>query len=134
MNISGIRPNERIYSYNATRLNELKSQQIAATRKEKSLREEENVKPVFMEEYQQNLHQTYDSYDYAQEYRPNESYDLKGIDTDINKLDVEKAISDMDMDKVLQQYQYFVGDEARKQLQQQNATEMALRSGENFIL
>jgi len=32
-----------------------------------------------------------------------------GKDSDIHALDMEKAISDMKKDKVLQQYQYFVG-------------------------
>ena len=32
-----------------------------------------------------------------------------GQDSDIHSLDVEKAISDMRKDQVLQQYQYFVG-------------------------
>ena len=59
--------------------------------------------------------------------------EFEGIDMDINKLDVEKALSDMDKDKVLQQYQYFVGTEMGK-LQQQNQEGMAFRSGENFIL
>ena len=32
-----------------------------------------------------------------------------GRDSDIHSLDVEKAISDMRKDQILQQYQYFVG-------------------------
>ena len=32
-----------------------------------------------------------------------------GRDRDIHSLDVEKAISDMRKDQILQQYQYFVG-------------------------
>ena len=39
-----------------------------------------------------------------------------GGDSDIRSLDVEKAISDMRKDQILQQYQYFVGD-SRKLLQ-----------------
>ena len=34
---------------------------------------------------------------------------LKGADSDISTLDVAKAVSDLDKDKVLQQYQHFVG-------------------------
>lgn len=33
-----------------------------------------------------------------------------GRDSDIHSLDVEKAISDMRKDQILQQYQYFVGN------------------------
>lgn len=38
-----------------------------------------------------------------------ESFGYIGRDSDIRSLDVEKAIDDMKKDKVLQQYQYFVG-------------------------
>ena len=35
---------------------------------------------------------------------------MKGIDSDIETLDMEKAVSDMQKDQALMQYQYFVGD------------------------
>lgn len=38
-----------------------------------------------------------------------EGFGYIGRDSDIHSLDVEKAIDDMKKDKVLQQYQYFVG-------------------------
>lgn len=37
-------------------------------------------------------------------------FEMKGQDSDINSLDIEKAVSDMQKDQVLMQYQYFVGD------------------------
>lgn len=42
-------------------------------------------------------------------FNKQEGFDYIGQDRDIRALDVEKAISDMKKDKVLQQYQYFVG-------------------------
>ncbi len=45
-------------------------------------------------------------------YQPDASYELKGVDSDLSKLDVEKALSDLKKDQVLQQYQFFVGDDA----------------------
>ena len=48
--------------------------------------------------------------EYAKQYQPDAEYDLKGIASDITSLDVEKAISDMKKDQVLQQYQFFVGE------------------------
>ncbi len=51
--------------------------------------------------------------DFNAKYQPDASYDLKGVDSDISKLDVEKALSDLKKDQVLQkQYQFFVGDDA----------------------
>ena len=61
--------------------------------------------------------------DYANSYQPDAVYELKG---DIARLDVERAISDMRRDQVLEQYQFFVGtnpDEAQP-----------VRPDENFIL
>ncbi len=37
-------------------------------------------------------------------------FEMKGRDSDIEALDMEKAVSDMQKDEALQQYQYFVGD------------------------
>lgn len=37
-------------------------------------------------------------------------FEMKGRDSDINSLDIEKAVSDMQKDQALMQYQYFVGD------------------------
>lgn len=55
--------------------------------------------------------------DYANSYQPDAVYELKGVDSDIARLDVERAISDMRKDQVLEQYQFFVGtnpDEASR--------------------
>ena len=130
MNVSGVSPTAGIYSYNSIRLNELRNQQIMAS-KEAHMQQPEEPELKIDESVQ--LEQTYTSYDYAQEYRTGETYELKGEDSDINTLDVAKAVSDLDKDQILQQYQYFVG-EASYAAAKENAAEMPLRSGENFIL
>ncbi len=38
------------------------------------------------------------------------SFEMKGKDSDLSSLDMEKAVSDMQKDQALMQYQYFVGD------------------------
>lgn len=38
------------------------------------------------------------------------SFEMKGRDSDIASLDIKKAVSDMQKDKTLMQYQYFVGE------------------------
>ena len=129
MNVSGVSPSAGIYSYNSIRLNELRNQQIMAS-KEAHMQPEE---PELQIDESVQLEHTYTAYDYAQEYRAGETYELKGEDSDINKLDVAKAVSDLDKDQILQQYQYFVG-EASYAAAKENAAEMPLRSGENFIL
>lgn len=42
-------------------------------------------------------------------FNKQEDFDYIGQDSDIRSLDMEKAISDMKKDQILQQYQYFVG-------------------------
>ena len=37
-------------------------------------------------------------------------FEMKGRQSDIESLDIEKAVSDMQKDQALMQYQYFVGD------------------------
>ncbi len=78
--------------------------------------------------------QSFNSYDFAQLYRQDEIFALKGIDSDINSLDVEKAVGNLDKDQILQQYQYFVGDGALTSAKKGKAPEAMPRSGENFFL
>lgn len=50
-----------------------------------------------------------DVHDMSLSFNFNEDYAYLGKDSDIENLDMQKAISDMKKDQVLQQYQYFVG-------------------------
>ena len=52
--------------------------------------------------------QTFGSYDYASQYKPESEHQLKGADSDISKLDIEKAVNDMKKDTAIHRYQYFV--------------------------
>lgn len=108
MNISGIRPWQGTYNRItnsavqapaetevtadlATQARDGVSTDAAADRREAPARE-----------------QSFGAYDYAQQYNPKATYDLKGADAALDSLDVENAISDMQKDAVLKQYQYFV--------------------------
>lgn len=48
-------------------------------------------------------------HDMSLSFNVNEDYGYIGRDSEIESLDMQKAISDMKKDQVLQQYQYFVG-------------------------
>mgnify|MGYP000133499042 FL=1 len=80
------------------------------------------------------VEQNFDSYDFAQTYRPGETYELKGKDSDLESLDVQKAVSDLGKDQVLQQYQYFVGSSDAVTKKTNEAAQQNMRSGENFSL
>lgn len=130
MNISGIRPSLGFYSYNSIKIDELRNQQLAVTTQEQSPKQEESTG------YKDQLpvEQNFTSYDYAKSYQPDETYELKGAESDISKLDVEKTMSDLEKDKVLEQYQYFVGDQAHAIAIDMNTENRIPRSGENFVL
>ena len=126
MNISGIRPTESFYSYNSIKLSELRNQQIAAAKEASVVRVPKEADEMSVAE---NIPvQNYTSYDYAQRYNPDDIFELKGIDSDITNLDVQKAVSDLDKDQVLQQYQFFVGEE-----KDSYGVDFSFRLAENFL-
>ena len=129
MNISGIRPTAGFDSYNSIKINELRNQQLAVTTQEKVVKKESVI-----EQEETPVEQTFSSFDFAQTYKPDATYELKGEDSDVSGLDVEKTLSDLEKDKVLEQYQYFVGDRAQKVATDLNTENKMPRSGENFIL
>lgn len=130
MNISGIRPSLGFYSYNSIKIDELRNQQLAVTAQEQAPMQEESTG----HKDQLPVEQNFTSYDYAKSYQPDETYELKGAESDISKLDVEKTMSDLEKDKVLEQYQYFVGDQAHAIAIDMNTENRIPRSGENFVL
>lgn len=137
MNVSGIRPYEGFYQYNSIKLNELRNQQIAASAKaaeQVTGAEDTAQKPEEKQVISASVNQSYDSYDFAQQYRPDETFELKGMDSDIESLDAKKAVSDLEKDQVLQQYQYFVGDKAHVTIKENFKANVAARMGENFFL
>lgn len=111
MTISGIRPYAGFYEYNSIKANELRAEQIAATQEASSVEAEEVSTETQSVAIQTPApEQNFTAFDYAQNYRSDETYELKGKDSDLASLDMQKAISDLDKDQVLQQYQFFVGD------------------------
>lgn len=132
MNISGIRPSESFYSYNSIKINELRNSQIMQAKQAQQPQTDEQADDLGFDEAR--ARQSFLSLDYAGTYDPDASYELKGADSDINSLDVEKAVSDLEKDKMLQQYQYFVGSSDNIIASQQLHTIQADRETENFTL
>ena len=132
MNISGIRPYAGFYDYNSIKAEALRNQQIAEAQVALSSQQtKEPQNDVVAAPVEQN----FSSYDFAQTYRPGETYDLKGRDSDIESLDVQKAVSDLGKDQVIQQYQYFVGgNEDSVAKTSVDVAQQNMRSGENFSL
>lgn len=136
MNISGLRPYAGFYEYNSIKAAELRTQQIAAVQMSSAgdALSENQAQPSQTYAGEEKSKQNFGALDYAQQYQPDATYDLKGKDSDLESLDVQKAISDMEKDQVLQQYQYFV-ETADPAVKKTNDTPVASqRSGENFSL
>lgn len=107
MNISGIRPSEGFYSYNSIRVNELRNSQIMSSKQAvDDTASQQSIADDTADHEAARARQSFTSLDYAKTYDSNASYELKGADSDISTLDVAKAVSDLDKDKVLQQYQH----------------------------
>ena len=135
MNLSGIRPSQSFYDYNYIKLNELRSQQISAAAAQSQVAPA-SQEPVVGDSDSRPVEQNYTSFNYAKEYRPDETYDLVGADSDIHSLDLQKVMSDLEKDKVIRQYQYFVNDDGLSGFvaKEKDQSEVVLRSGENFML
>ena len=127
MNISGIRTGAGFYDYNSienravTVGSELPAE-LSQSVTDQAPSAEEHAAPAVSRKSGPDQ----GAIDYANSYQPDAVYELKGVDSDIARLDVERAISDMRRDQVLEQYQFFVGtnpDEAQP-----------VRPDENFIL
>ena len=134
MNISGIRPYAGFYDYNSIKASELRSQQIAQNTEDESLQTQ--TVPFVQEPVEDvSAKQNFTSYVFSKTYEPGKSYELKGEDSDIYNLDTQKAISDLDKDQVLKQYQYFVGDKNQSVVNKgMDPAEKVHRTGENFTL
>lgn len=115
MNISGIRISAGFYDYNSI---EKRQTEQAALEQTSPVEEKEAVSPAEPEREQEeqasaeSVRTKPDSgaIDYAKRYQPDVTYELKGADSNIAKLDVERALSDMRKDQILEQYQFFVGE------------------------
>ena len=132
MNISGIRPSEGFYSYNSIRVNELRNSQIMSSKQAvDDTASQQSIADDTADYEAARARQSFTSLDYAKTYDSNASYELKGADSDISTLDVAKAVSDLDKDKVLQ---HFVGSADGMVMQQAALNEQINRETENFIL
>ncbi|MCR5271360.1 MAG: hypothetical protein K6E13_00045 [Lachnospiraceae bacterium] len=136
MNISGIRPGSGFYDYSIAHNSELRSQQVQMAKSAEfaNLEAEPENKQLNIEVSTGNVQtapeQSFTSLDYASQYQPDTTYEMKGADSDLRSLDMEQAISDMQKDKLIQQYQFFVGEAQTSQALGQEAP--VARAMENF--
>ncbi|SEI53313.1 hypothetical protein SAMN02910453_0710 [Lachnospiraceae bacterium A10] len=131
MNISGIRPYAGPSFYNniqTSNVTDLTTDLVTQEAEEKQNISADIAESSFSEAKNR---QSFGAYAYATQYDPEASYDLKGEESDLKTLDVEKAISDMQKDQVIHQYQFFVGEASAFSTA---STASAAREVENFSL
>lgn len=117
MNISGIRPGAGFYDYNTIKSDEASMQRTADVEPIPAVREgtEEDRQELALQSDREGRTDN-GAREFAERYQPDVSYELKGSESDLMSLDVEKAISDMRKDQVLQQYQFFVGESQAEEI------------------
>lgn len=117
MGINGISGwNSQPYSYRIQEASAAEPEKVQSVKAEAqaAAAEAQNPRdiPLFIEEKAPAKPDT-DVRELSLSFHIQEDYSYLGKDSDIEALDVQKAISDMRRDEVLQQYQYFVGDSGK---------------------
>ena len=111
MNISGIYPYSGFYNYN--RISEAAA--IAPVEKPQEAVEptEEATGAVAtaVVNVDARANQTFGAFDYANQYKPDENLMNRSVGV-VRSLEVDQAISDMQKDQALHQYQFFVREGA----------------------
>lgn len=132
MNVSGIRPYSGFYNTTSivpTRQEVEQASEQATVRREEGAELSISREAMDRSDTSAREKQTFGSYDYAKQYRPDaDAVRNIGTHADINSLDVRKAVSDMQKDSAIQQYQVFVGPSAGTD------AAAAVRGVENFSL
>ena len=113
MNISGIRPFEAIGSY--SNINKVNGQEAVVAKvqvAEQQPKEQPKQQQVF-----ERPEQKENAFEFAKKYDPTATYDLKGEDSDITKLDKVIEMPKAHKDEALKQYQTFVGGRTKAPVQ-----------------
>ena len=132
MNISGIRPIGGYASVGSlSSVSRVRSASAGSAASGDSLSAKSNAKEDLQKIAEKRARQTFTVSDYDAQYRPGNPLAENGR---IRTADVEKAVSDMRRDEVLQQDQYFVGasEDPSQKAGNQDQTASSIRGAENF--
>lgn len=131
MNISGI----GAYSgnYNSIRTGSLVNQQVRGTVSDGQAQEVRSDERIRREQEQQiRANQNFNSADYAKQYAPGKTYEMKGADSDIASLDESRNASGSQKSQIMQQYRLFMGETQAQGVNQAAMNKQAVRGVENF--
>ena len=135
MNISGI----GLYSgnYNFIHTDRLSGSKIQASNAEQRVVSGEQEQQTRSQEYelrQQQIRagQIFNSADYAKQYAPGKTYEMKGADSELASLDESGSGSGSRQSQIMQQYQLFMGETQAQGANQAAMNARAVRGVENF--
>ena len=132
MNISGI--GSYSGSYNSIKINSLiNNRQTAETSSGGQAQAvHSNDQKLKGQRQQISANQNFNSADYAKQYTPGRSYEMKGADSDISSLDENRQVSGSQKSQIMQQYQLFMGETQAQGVNQTAMNTQAVRGVENF--
>ena len=133
MNISGI--GSYSGNYNSIRMNELTSgQQVREAASDAQTQKQDSNDGVRLQEEQQKIraNQNFNSADYAKQFTPGKTYEMKGADSDLASLDENGSATNSQKSQIMQQYQLFMGETQAQGVNQAAMNTQAVRGVENF--
>lgn len=134
MNISGI--GSYSGSYNSIKLNRLSGQQASEIVSARQPQKVSGGESALQRQEQQRIraNQNFNSEDYAKQYAPGKTYEMKGADSELASLDESKGVTDSQKSQIMQQYQLFMGETQAQGVNQAMMNTQAVRGVENFAL
>lgn len=132
MNISGI----GTYSgnYNSIKLNPSANQQVSGVTPVQQPQQARGEDPAVRRQEQQKIraNQNFNSADYAKQFIPGKTYEMKGADSELASLDESRDVTGSQKSQIMQQYQLFMGETQAQGVNQAAMNTQAVRGVENF--
>ena len=132
MNISGI--GSYSGNYNSIKLNSLINQQTSKAVSGEQTQAVRNEDSALCQQEQQKIraNQNFNSADYAKQFTPGKTYEMKGADSDLASLDENGSATNSQKSQIMQQYQLFMGETQAHGVNQTVMNTQAVRGVENF--
>ena len=132
MNISGI--GSYSGNYNSIKINSLINQQASKADSGAQTQAVRSEDSALRQQEQQRIraNQNFNSADYAKQFTPGKTYEMKGADSDLASLDENGSATNSQKSQIMQQYQLFMGETQAQGVNQAAMKTRAVRGVENF--
>lgn len=132
MNISGI--GSYSGNYNSIKISSLINQQASKADSGAQTQAVRSEDSALRQQEQQRIraNQNFNSADYAKQFTPGKTYEMKGADSDLASLDASRSTTDSQKSQIMQQYQLFMGETQAQGVNQTAMNTQAVRGVENF--